>query len=234
MGVQRRVLLRSYPIQLGELAKSLEGEVRHVLTQWMDRRHYIRRVQRADAADRCQPGGAAPATPVVPRAVVQRDHGGRRHPKWPNEPVLWESPSNLATTSFRTSSVTRSRSTWTGSSVRTQPRRATSAPFRNFRFNSPWLTDGGIDTIDPLYYTLRVDGSQQSMWVATADLPQIAGHPFYARPASTRSSKDCARGSTRRWDGRVWPLGAISGCCSWGISKGWIRSGPSRGGRPIR
>ena len=27
--------------------------------------------------------------------------------------------------------------------------------------------------------TVRDDGSQQSMWVATADLPQSAGHPFY-------------------------------------------------------
>ena len=29
---------------------------------------------------------------------------------------------------------------------------------------------------------VRDDGSQQSMWVATADLPQSAGHPFYERP----------------------------------------------------
>ena len=29
--------------------------------------------------------------------------------------------------------------------------------------------------------TTRDDGSQQSMWVATADLPQSAGHPFYER-----------------------------------------------------
>ena len=29
--------------------------------------------------------------------------------------------------------------------------------------------------------TVRDDGSQQSMWVATADLPQSAGHPFYER-----------------------------------------------------
>ena len=29
--------------------------------------------------------------------------------------------------------------------------------------------------------TTRDDGSQQSMWVATADLPQGGGHPFYAR-----------------------------------------------------
>ena len=28
---------------------------------------------------------------------------------------------------------------------------------------------------------VRDDGSQQSMWVATADLPQSAGHPFYER-----------------------------------------------------
>ncbi len=27
----------------------------------------------------------------------------------------------------------------------------------------------------------RDDGSQQSMWVATTDLPQSAGHPFYER-----------------------------------------------------
>ena len=30
--------------------------------------------------------------------------------------------------------------------------------------------------------TTRDDGSQQSMWVATADLPQGGGHPFYERP----------------------------------------------------
>ena len=29
--------------------------------------------------------------------------------------------------------------------------------------------------------TTRDDESQQSMWVATADLPQGAGHPFYER-----------------------------------------------------
>ena len=29
--------------------------------------------------------------------------------------------------------------------------------------------------------TTRDDGSQQSMWLATADLPQSAGHPFYER-----------------------------------------------------
>ena len=29
--------------------------------------------------------------------------------------------------------------------------------------------------------TVRDDGSQQSMWVSTADLPQSAGHPFYER-----------------------------------------------------
>ena len=29
--------------------------------------------------------------------------------------------------------------------------------------------------------TVRDDRSQQSMWVATADLPQSAGHPFYER-----------------------------------------------------
>ena len=28
---------------------------------------------------------------------------------------------------------------------------------------------------------VRDDGSQQSMWVATADLPQSAGHPLYER-----------------------------------------------------
>ena len=29
--------------------------------------------------------------------------------------------------------------------------------------------------------TTRDDGSQQSMWVATADLPLSGGHPFYER-----------------------------------------------------
>ena len=29
--------------------------------------------------------------------------------------------------------------------------------------------------------TTHDDGSQQSIWVATADLPQSAGHPFHAR-----------------------------------------------------
>ena len=29
--------------------------------------------------------------------------------------------------------------------------------------------------------TTRDDGSQQAMWVATADLPQGGGHPFYER-----------------------------------------------------
>ena len=29
--------------------------------------------------------------------------------------------------------------------------------------------------------TTRDDGSQQSMWVATTDLPRNAGHPFYER-----------------------------------------------------
>ena len=45
----------------------------------------------------------------------------------------------------------------------------------------------GIDTIDPLSYTLsmamgkRKRARQSTMWVATADLPTAASHPFYAR-----------------------------------------------------
>lgn len=46
----------------------------------------------------------------------------------------------------------------------------------------------GIDTIDPAYYTIP-DGDgkrkrhpkQDSMWVATQDLPRSAAHPFYVR-----------------------------------------------------
>ena len=45
-----------------------------------------------------------------------------------------------------------------------------------------------IDTIDPPYYTLRMSMGkrrrrprQQSMWVATQDLPRSAAHPFYAQ-----------------------------------------------------
>jgi transposase len=46
----------------------------------------------------------------------------------------------------------------------------------------------GIDTSDPASYTVA-DGDgqtkaareQESMWVATQDLPRSAGHPFYAR-----------------------------------------------------
>ena len=45
-----------------------------------------------------------------------------------------------------------------------------------------------IDRTDLVFYTgamamgtTRDDGSQQSVWVATADLPQTAGHPFYER-----------------------------------------------------
>ena len=45
-----------------------------------------------------------------------------------------------------------------------------------------------IDTVDPSYYTLpmamgkrRRRAQQQSMWVATQDLPRSAAHPFYAQ-----------------------------------------------------
>lgn len=45
----------------------------------------------------------------------------------------------------------------------------------------------GIDTIDSLSYTLRMAmgkrkrARQPTMWVATADVPTAASHPFYAR-----------------------------------------------------
>lgn len=45
----------------------------------------------------------------------------------------------------------------------------------------------GIDTGNPTYYTLRMAmgkrkrARQPTMWVATADLPTAASHPFYAR-----------------------------------------------------
>ena len=49
------------------------------------------------------------------------------------------------------------------------------------------VTDRGIDTIDPPYYTLRMSmgkrkrARQPAMWVATTNLPTSASHPFYAR-----------------------------------------------------
>ena len=66
--------------------------------------------------------------------------------------------------------------------------------------------------------TTRGDGSQQAMWVATADLPQCGGHPFYERLneilwrwASMHSLRSCARRSMRGWGGRVWRRGVVSG-----------------------
>ena len=43
--------------------------------------------------------------------------------------------------------------------------------------------------------TTRDDGSQPAMWVATADLPQGGGHPFYraAEPDSERGRLRCLR-----------------------------------------
>ena len=59
------------------------------------------------------------------------------------------------------------------------------------------------------------------------------GHPFYEllnrisrRPASTRSSRDCARGSTRRRRaGRALLRGAVSVCCCSGIRGAGLGAG---------
>ena len=80
--------------------------------------------------------------------------------------------------------------------------------------------------------TTRDDESQQSMWVATADLPQGAGHPFYERLNQVLNAagfdafveKLCA-GSMHGWGGQVWRRGATFGCCWWATSRAWIRSG---------
>ena len=83
---------------------------------------------------------------------------------------------------------------------------------------------------------------QASMWVATADLPKSAGHPFYARlnrvlddaGFDTFVEAQCAQfyadgiGRPSLAPGRY-----FDGCCS-AILKAWTRSGPSRGARPIR
>ena len=59
---------------------------------------------------------------------------------------------------------------------------------------------------------------QETMWVATSDLPASPGHPFYRRlnqilrrMASTRSSRAYAAGSTlREWVGQVCHQGDTS------------------------
>ncbi len=48
--------------------------------------------------------------------------------------------------------------------------------------------------------TTRDDGSQQAMWVATADLPQGGGHPFYVRDREQVTNSELP--STARCCGR--------------------------------
>ena len=63
------------------------------------------------------------------------------------------------------------------------------------------------------------------MWVATADLPTNAGHPFFERlnrvleeAGFDPSSRDCARRSTRRgWAARVYGRDGISGSPQIGV-----------------
>ena len=63
----------------------------------------------------------------------------------------------------------------------------------------------------------RRRGRQQSMWVATADLPQSAGHPFYERLNRDRFlctgvvDGDGPKSLTRSWlSGRGQPFAQIS------------------------
>ena len=91
--------------------------------------------------------------------------------------------------------------------------------------------------------TVRDDGSQQSMWwVSTADLPQSAGHPFYERLNRILE----AAGFDAFVEGLCAPFYAVMGRPSPAPgryfrllahrvhSKGWTRSGASRGARRIR
>lgn len=62
---------------------------------------------------------------------------------------------------------------------------------------------------------------QPSMWVTTTDLPTTVSHPFYARLNQLLlehgfddfAEAQCAGFYARRWGGRVWRQGFISGCC---------------------
>ena len=61
---------------------------------------------------------------------------------------------------------------------------------------------------------------QQSMWIATQDLPKSASHPFYAalNRVLDKNGFDeyvegaCAAFMRRPWDVRVWRRGGISEC----------------------
>ena len=73
--------------------------------------------------------------------------------------------------------------------------------------------------------TTRDDGSQQAMWVATADLPQGGGHPFYERLNEILGAAGfdafveklcapflCADGATKPGSGPVCPAAAGRVC----------------------
>ena len=74
---------------------------------------------------------------------------------------------------------------------------------------------------------------QSSMWVATADLPRSAGHPFYERLNRVLDEvgfdafveEQCARFYAAAPAGRVWRRAATSGCCCSATSKAWTRTG---------
>ena len=81
------------------------------------------------------------------------------------------------------------------------------------------------------------------MWVATTDLPQSAGHPFYERLNRTLDEADfdafveaqCAAfyaGRGRPAESGAGPLFPAA-CCS-ATSKAWTRNGRSRGAPPTR
>ena len=81
------------------------------------------------------------------------------------------------------------------------------------------------------------------MWVATADLPTSAGHPFYARlnrvlddaGFDTFVEAQCAQFYADGIGPAESGAGALfSGCCCSAILRAWTRSGPSRGARPSR
>ena len=77
----------------------------------------------------------------------------------------------------------------------------------------------------------RRHARQKTMWVASTDLPQSAGHPFYERlnrvldDASFDAfvEAQCAKFPTASAV-RVWRRGAISGCCCSATSRVWTRS----------
>ena len=83
---------------------------------------------------------------------------------------------------------------------------------------------------------------QKDLWVATSEMPVPPGHPFYVALEDLLKKhqfddfveRRCAQFYAPRMGRPSLDRASTFGCCWWAISKAWVRSEESRGGRLTR